>query len=448
VKAHVKVFINWKVEDGLFDLELVDNADFEWVTDSSINVLVPPTALQTISVVRITPVDQRVTQWQAGSPPTAFELTAADEQVLFVVQEFIDRVLATQGTLNFVISDGLTTVIDNLLSTSATAALSANQGRVLKALIDDLAAAIAGIGGGGGGGGGGGTTPLIDNLTSTSTTAALTANMGRALKELIDGISAITVIDALTSTNTTAALSANQGRALKALIDTLANRPVLPNPTTNGKVLKVVSGAWALGDDNVGSGTGMGVRILGTVPTPNPNYRYLRLTNIQVDSPDFFNPSEIQFRNVADAVVSGTWTTDIPLVFGAVGDLGDNNFSSAISAVKSDVTSSRYLQIDFGSPTVVAGMRHAVATEPPRQLKTFDLYGTNDLGTPFVKLGTFTLPSLTSVGVLLGTTFAFASVDSPGFGASTEGEIGYWPGNKKFYGCTASGTPGTWTLLN
>jgi len=41
-------------------------------------------------------------------------------------------------------------------------------------------------GGGGGGGGGGGTVTVVDNLTSTSTTSALSANQGRVLKNLVD----------------------------------------------------------------------------------------------------------------------------------------------------------------------------------------------------------------------------------------------------------------------
>jgi len=190
VREHVKVFINWTVDDGLFDAELLDGVGFDWVGDTSINTTVPVANTDTISVVRITPIDQRVTQWQAGSPPTAFELTAADEQVLFVVQEFVDRVLVTQGTLNVLVSgegtitgDG-TVVVDNLLSSSATSALSANQGRILKALIDavegDLAAldaVVQGIISGGGGGGGGGTTLAT---TTVNFTAPDVADLGTA----------------------------------------------------------------------------------------------------------------------------------------------------------------------------------------------------------------------------------------------------------------------------
>lgn len=168
VRAHVRVYINWEVDDGLFDAELLPGVGFDWVGDTSINTTVAPTGIQSISVVRITPVDERVTQWQAGSPPTAFELTAADEQVLFVVQEFIDRVLATQGTLNSIVSTGsLTTVIDDLLSFSTTAALSANQGRILKGLIDAIVA--------GGGGGGGGTLATTGVNFTAPDAANLTA---------------------------------------------------------------------------------------------------------------------------------------------------------------------------------------------------------------------------------------------------------------------------------
>lgn len=67
---------------------------------------------------------------------------------------------------------GSVTIIDALDSYLTDAALSANQGRVLKDLIDNIEP-------------GGGTT-IIDNLDSYLTDAALSANMGRYLKSLID----------------------------------------------------------------------------------------------------------------------------------------------------------------------------------------------------------------------------------------------------------------------
>ena len=71
---------------------------------------------------------------------------------------------------------------------------------------------------------------IIDNLTSTRTDAALSANQGRVLKSQIDSVQAslatggVSVIDNLTSTSTTSALSANQGRVLKSQIDSVSNK--------------------------------------------------------------------------------------------------------------------------------------------------------------------------------------------------------------------------------
>lgn len=63
------------------------------------------------------------------------------------------------------------------------------------------------------------TTEVLDILTSTNSNAALSANQGRVLKGLIDNFSGTTVVNNLTSTSTTSALSAAQGKALKTLVD-------------------------------------------------------------------------------------------------------------------------------------------------------------------------------------------------------------------------------------
>lgn len=62
-------------------------------------------------------------------------------------------------------------------------------------------------------------TEVLDYLTSTNTTAALSANQGRVLKGMIDNISSTTVVNSLTSTSTTSALSAAKGKELKTLVD-------------------------------------------------------------------------------------------------------------------------------------------------------------------------------------------------------------------------------------
>ena len=73
-----------------------------------------------------------------------------------------------------------------------------------------------------------------DNLTSTSASNALSANQGKVLKELIDTQSNDTVIiDRLTSNRADAALSAKQGKELKSLIDEKADSSKITNITSS-----------------------------------------------------------------------------------------------------------------------------------------------------------------------------------------------------------------------
>lgn len=144
------------------------------------------------------------------------------------------------------------TVVNNLTSTSTTSSLSANQGRVLKGLIDNVsidayttdeadAKFVA-------------KTDIEDGLNSTSATRVLSANQGRVLKNSIAAkfdkanistdqtedstakVPSCSVIaqlrtaiaarvqtsqieDSLTSSNAGRVLSAKQGKVLKGLID-------------------------------------------------------------------------------------------------------------------------------------------------------------------------------------------------------------------------------------
>jgi hypothetical protein len=111
-----------------------------------------------------------------------------------------------------------TSVIVNDLTTGGTAVpLSAEQGKSLAASI--VSATVA----------------VTDGLTSTSATDALSANQGNVLKGLVDtnisnissNTSAINtkvttsaIVDDLTTGGTAVPLSAEQGKALKGLVDT------------------------------------------------------------------------------------------------------------------------------------------------------------------------------------------------------------------------------------
>ena len=67
-------------------------------------------------------------------------------------------------------------------------------------------------------------TPVVDSLDSTSTTSALSANQGRVLKGLVDGKLAKTdVVNSLSDTSTAKALSAAQGKALNDKISAIGS---------------------------------------------------------------------------------------------------------------------------------------------------------------------------------------------------------------------------------
>ena len=67
-------------------------------------------------------------------------------------------------------------------------------------------------------------TPVVDNLDSTSTTSALSANQGRVLKGLVDGkLAKSDVVNSLSDTSTTKALSAAQGKALNDKVSAIGS---------------------------------------------------------------------------------------------------------------------------------------------------------------------------------------------------------------------------------
>jgi hypothetical protein len=168
LREHVRLYVNYVVATGAFDLVLAPTVGFTWISDTEVQLTTAIGPSDTLSIVRGTPADLQLVEWEDASNITADALNIAQLQLLYILQEIADR-----GTITFG-GTGVTQtvdIIDNLLSTRANAALSANQGRVLKDLIDS-----AGIG----------TNTIIDNLVSIRTDASLSANMGRALKALID----------------------------------------------------------------------------------------------------------------------------------------------------------------------------------------------------------------------------------------------------------------------
>ena len=104
-------------------------------------------------------------------------------------------------------------------------------------------------------------TDIVDDLTTGGTTAPLSAEQGKVLKGLVDSSVNIVVEDVLTSSSTINALSANQGRELKAYVDATnsTNANLTGMVTSVGNATTVVTNANLTGDvTSVGNATTIG----------------------------------------------------------------------------------------------------------------------------------------------------------------------------------------------
>jgi hypothetical protein len=112
-------------------------------------------------------------------------------------------------------------VVNDLITGGTTAALSAEQGKVLALAVDAVADDIPAV---------------VNDLTSGGTASALSAEQGKLLKQQVDGINVPAVVDNLTSGGTASALSAEQGKTLKTQLDSVAASvpSVIDNVTAGG----------------------------------------------------------------------------------------------------------------------------------------------------------------------------------------------------------------------
>jgi len=91
LKAHVHLYLGYDILDGTFTSELVDGVGFTWTSGTQVQCTTAPAAGQTLTVIRLTPSDSRLVDWQDGSNLIADDLDTADLQNLYVVQEQQDR---------------------------------------------------------------------------------------------------------------------------------------------------------------------------------------------------------------------------------------------------------------------------------------------------------------------------------------------------------------------
>lgn len=78
---------------------------------------------------------------------------------------------------------------------------------------------------------------IVDNVTSTDTDKALSANQGKVLKTLVDAkVATAAIVNDVTTGGVAVPLSAEQGKSLKALVDATVTTASIVNDLTTGGV--------------------------------------------------------------------------------------------------------------------------------------------------------------------------------------------------------------------
>lgn len=91
LKAHVHLYLGYNILTGTFASELADGIGFAWTSGTQVQCTTAPAAGQTLTVIRQTPSELRLVDWQDGSNLISADLDTADLQNLYVVQEQQDR---------------------------------------------------------------------------------------------------------------------------------------------------------------------------------------------------------------------------------------------------------------------------------------------------------------------------------------------------------------------
>lgn len=133
------------------------------------------------------------------------QVLQSNDTDLDTIQEIVNKIKQVDNVLG-----GVSTVMDTKKAEAIQAAKDAldTKAATLQAAIDAKVAKA----------------DIVDNLTDGGTNKVLSAEQGKVLKGLIDGKTSVTVKDTLDSDSTTEALSAKQGKELKTALDTVSEK--------------------------------------------------------------------------------------------------------------------------------------------------------------------------------------------------------------------------------
>lgn len=133
------------------------------------------------------------------------QVLQSNDTDLDTIQEIVNKIKQVDNVLG-----GVSTVMDTKKAEAIQAAKDAldTKAATLQAAIDAKVAKA----------------DIVDNLTDGGVDKVLSAEQGKVLKGLIDGKTSVTVKDTLDSDSTTEALSAKQGKELKTALDTVSEK--------------------------------------------------------------------------------------------------------------------------------------------------------------------------------------------------------------------------------
>jgi hypothetical protein len=142
LKAHVKVYAGLDLVAGTYTALLVDGVDYLWTSGTQIQATVAPAVGTKLTVRRLTPTGDLLTQWQDGSTLVAEDLITSDKQNLYAVQEQEDLVLAGVSTATAAAAAASSSASASAAS-SAAAIAAANAATAAAAAVTTTANAAA-----------------------------------------------------------------------------------------------------------------------------------------------------------------------------------------------------------------------------------------------------------------------------------------------------------------
>lgn len=157
------------------------------------------------------------------------------------------------------------------------------------------------------------------------------------------------------------------------------------------------SGLWDLEEQKIAKGAGIWPATTGS------GFRYYRFTEVTSNGDTWIVIGELQLRGAGDAILQGTYTTNMGVGGGAVDFLDDSDVNTAV-AIPFPYGENLYIQVDLETAQEVNGFRQSCLESLYKQILTFKFSGSNN-GTDWTVINPLvTMPDLPAIATLDATT--------------------------------------------